>query len=45
MLVDGLQAVDQFHQHYPGKLGSLEQVLGVPPTEGGDTVTIQVCER
>ena len=42
--VDGLQAVDEFHQHYPIKPGPLENVLGGPWTEEGDTVTAQGCE-
>jgi len=28
--VDGLQAVDEFHQQYPQKPGPLENVLGEP---------------
>ena len=30
--VTGLQAVDEFHQWYPGKPGPLEEVLGGPRT-------------
>ena len=30
--VDGLQAVDEFHQRYPQKPGPLEDVLGGPRT-------------
>jgi len=30
--VDGLQAVGEFHKHYPRKPGPLEKVLGQPRT-------------
>ena len=36
--VDGLQAVDKFHQQYPKKPGPLENVLRGPRAYGGDTV-------
>jgi len=37
--VDWLYAVGEFHQCYPMKPGPLENVLGGPRTQGGDTVT------
>ena len=37
--LDGLHAVDKFHQCYPAKPGPLESVLEVPRTLEGDTVT------
>jgi hypothetical protein len=37
--VDGLRAVDEFHPRYPEKPGPLENALGGPRPEGGDTVT------
>jgi len=39
--VDGLQAVDEFHQQYPQKQGPLENILGGPRTSKGDTVTVR----
>lgn len=38
--IDGLQAVEEFHQWYPRKPGPLEDALGAPPAKGGDTVTL-----
>jgi hypothetical protein len=38
--VDGLQAVEEFHQRYPRKPGLLENALGGPRAEGGDTGTV-----
>ena len=40
--VDGLQAVDEFHQRYPRKPGRLVNVLGGLRTYEGDTVTAGV---
>jgi hypothetical protein len=38
---DGLLAVDQFNQRYPGKPGLCENVLGEPQNLEGDNPTAQ----
>jgi len=42
--VDGLQVVEEFHQHYPIKTVQLEDVLGEPRTQEGDTITALVMK-
>ena len=39
-IMDGMQAVEQFHQRNPQKAGPLESVLGGPSTWVGDTVIV-----
>jgi hypothetical protein len=39
--VDGLLAVEKFHQCYPGKPGPRESVLGGPRTKQGDNTTAE----
>jgi hypothetical protein len=38
--IDGRQPVEEFHRTYPEKPGPLENALGGPRAEGGDTVTV-----
>lgn len=37
--MSGLESVEEFHKRYPGKPGTLEHVLGGPPTSERHTVT------
>jgi hypothetical protein len=41
MFVDGLQAVEEFHQRYRQKPGPLQNVLGGPPIKEGDIVIVR----
>jgi len=45
MFVDGLQAVEEFHQLYPKKPAPFEKSLGGPRAQEGDTVTVWKIRR
>jgi len=45
MFVEGLQAVGELHQCYPGRLGQLETTLEGPQTSGGTLTRLRMYER